>query len=67
MEELLAKREQFIADCTEAGLSHPARRWVICMAYDTTKYDNFEKYLSSLHCTEDEWDLMEELGITYDD
>lgn len=67
MEDTQAKREQFIAECIAGGYSHPERRWEICQAYDALSYDNLDKYLSSLHCTEDEWDLMEELGITYDD
>lgn len=66
-ETAMTKREQFITDCVAAGYSHPERRWEICQAYDSATYDNFDKYQISLHCTEDEWDLMEELGITYDD
>lgn len=66
-EDILTTTEQvydkFIADCTKWGMSSPELR--VRVAFENG-YFTFDKYEMSLHCTEDEFDTMEELGIEYE-
>ena len=57
-------KEKFLQDCVAWGLGNAERRWEVCQAYDSSW--SFEDYEINLLNTEEEWDLMEEMGITYE-